>query len=201
LAVTGMSNALGTLPPLRELIDAAHGVGAFGLIDGAQLVPHQAVNVSELGCDFLTFSGHKMLGPTASGGLYGTAELLDAMDPFLGGGEMIMEVFPDHSTYKEPPLKFEAGTMNIAQEVGLAASRPRPGHRSTSTTRRKTSTPCSTGSRRRRRSSASRLDGGDNRNRRNAWHSTISTRKRSSTTTRAPGTNGTSRAQSSRARG
>jgi len=78
--------------------------------------------VTDLDCDFLTFSGHKMLGPTASGGLYGRAELLDAMDPFLGGGEMIMEVFPDRSTFKEPPYKFEAGTMNIAQEVGLAAA-------------------------------------------------------------------------------
>jgi cysteine desulfurase/selenocysteine lyase len=122
LAVTGMSNALGTLPPLRELIDAAHAVGAVVLIDGAQLVPHLAVNVGDLDCDFLTFSGHKMLGPTASGGLYGRPELLEAMDPFLGGGEMIMEVFPDHSTFKEPPLKFEAGTMNIAQQIGLAAA-------------------------------------------------------------------------------
>ncbi len=122
LAMTGMSNALGTLPPLRELADAAHAVGAVVLVDGAQLVPHHAVDVVELGCDFLTFSGHKMLGPTASGGLFGRAELLDAMDPFLGGGEMIMEVFPDRSTFKDPPYKFEAGTMNIAQEVGLAAA-------------------------------------------------------------------------------
>ncbi len=119
LAVTGMSNALGTFPPLRELIDAAHAVGAIVLVDGAQFVPHRAVDVVDLGCDFLTFSGHKMLGPTASGGLYGRAELLDAMDPFLGGGEMIFEVFPDHSTFKEPPYKFEAGTMNLAQQVGL----------------------------------------------------------------------------------
>jgi cysteine desulfurase / selenocysteine lyase len=119
LAVTGMSNALGTFPPLRELIDAAHAVGAIVLVDGAQFVPHHAVDVVDLGCDFLTFSGHKMLGPTASGGLYGRADLLDAMDPFLGGGEMILEVFPDHSTFKEPPYKFEAGTMNLAQQVGL----------------------------------------------------------------------------------
>jgi cysteine desulfurase / selenocysteine lyase len=122
LAVTGMSNALGTLPPLRELIDAAHGVGAVVLVDGAQLVPHHAVNVTDLDCDFLTFSGHKMLGPTASGGLYGRPELLEAMDPFLGGGEMIMEVYPDRSTFKDPPYKFEAGTMNIAQEIGLGAA-------------------------------------------------------------------------------
>jgi cysteine desulfurase/selenocysteine lyase len=122
LAVTGMSNALGTLPPLRELIDAAHAVGAVVLVDGAQLVPHNPVNVADLNCDFLTFSGHKMLGPTASGGLYGRPEILDAMDPFLGGGEMIMEVFHDRSTFKAPPLKFEAGTMNIAQQVGLGAA-------------------------------------------------------------------------------
>ena len=120
LALTGMSNALGTLPPLRELIDAAHAVGAIVLIDGAQLVPHHPVDVVDLDCDFLAFSGHKMLGPTASGGLYGKLELLEAMDPFLGGGEMIMEVLPDRSTFKEPPLKFEAGTMNIAQQVALA---------------------------------------------------------------------------------
>ena len=122
LAVTGMSNALGTFPPLRELIDAAHAVGAIVLVDGAQFVPHRAVDVCDLGCDFLTFSGHKMLGPTASGGLYGRAELLDAMDPFLGGGEMILEVYPDRSTFKEPPYKFEAGTMNLAQQVGLGAA-------------------------------------------------------------------------------
>jgi cysteine desulfurase/selenocysteine lyase len=121
-AVTGQSNVLGTLPPLKELASAAHAVGAIVVVDGAQLVPHNPVDVIDLGIDFLTISGHKMLGPTASGGLYGRRELLDAMDPFLGGGEMIMEVFPDHSTYKEPPHKFEAGTMNIAQEIGLAAA-------------------------------------------------------------------------------
>jgi cysteine desulfurase / selenocysteine lyase len=122
LAVTGQSNVLGTLPPLKELASAAHAVGAIVVVDGAQLVPHNPVDVMDLGIDFLTISGHKMLGPTASGGLYGRRELLDAMDPFLGGGEMIMEVFPDHSTYKEPPHKFEAGTMNIAQEIGLTAA-------------------------------------------------------------------------------
>jgi cysteine desulfurase/selenocysteine lyase len=122
LAITGQSNVLGTLPPLKELASAAHAVGAIVVVDGAQLVPHNPVDVIDLGIDFLTISGHKMLGPTASGGLYGRRELLDAMDPFLGGGEMIMEVFPDHSTYKEPPHKFEAGTMNIAQEIGLAAA-------------------------------------------------------------------------------
>lgn len=119
LAVTGMSNVLGTMPPLRRLADAAHAVGAVILVDGAQLVPHAKVDVVELGVDFLTISGHKMLGPTASGGLYGRRELLERMGPFLGGGEMIREVFLDRSTYKEIPWKFEAGTMNIAQEVVL----------------------------------------------------------------------------------
>src|SRR5712691_9576243 len=122
VAVTGMSNVLGTLPPIRELTDAAHAVGAAVLVDGAQLVPHVPVDVQALDVDFLTVSGHKMLGPTASGGLYGKREQLDRMDPFLGGGEMIMEVFPDRSTFKEPPWKFEAGTMNIAQEIGLGGA-------------------------------------------------------------------------------
>jgi cysteine desulfurase / selenocysteine lyase len=122
LAITGQSNVLGTLPPVKELAAAAHAVGAIAVVDGAQLVPHNAVDVQALGIDALTISGHKMLGPTASGGLYGTPDLLDRMDPFLGGGEMIVEVYPDHSTYKAPPQKFEAGTMNIAQEVGLGAA-------------------------------------------------------------------------------
>jgi cysteine desulfurase/selenocysteine lyase len=122
VGVTGQSNVLGTLTPLREIAEIAHDVGARVLVDGAQFVSHNPVNVSELDVDFLTFSGHKMLGPTASGGLYGRRELLEEMDPFLGGGEMIQEVFPDRSTYKEPPWKFEAGTPAIAQAVGLGAA-------------------------------------------------------------------------------
>jgi cysteine desulfurase / selenocysteine lyase len=122
LAVTGQSNVLGTLPPLKELTLAAHAVGAIVVVDGAQLVPHNPVDVQDLGMDVLTVSGHKMLGPTASGGLYGRPELLEAMDPFLGGGEMIMEVHRDRSTYKAPPHRFEAGTMNIAEEIGLGAA-------------------------------------------------------------------------------
>jgi cysteine desulfurase/selenocysteine lyase len=121
-AVTGMSNSLGTLTPVRRLADAAHAVGAVLVVDGAQLVPHVPVNVEELGCDFLTISGHKMLGPTASGGFYGRRELLEEMDPFLGGGHMIHEVFHEYSTWNEVPGKFEGGTMNIAQEIGLAAA-------------------------------------------------------------------------------
>jgi cysteine desulfurase / selenocysteine lyase len=122
VAVSGQSNVIGTFSPVREIAEMAHEAGARILVDGAQFVSHNPVDVTELDVDFLTISGHKMLGPTASGGLYGRLELLEEMDPFLGGGEMIQEVFPDHSTYKEPPWKFEAGTMNVAQSVGLAAA-------------------------------------------------------------------------------
>src|ERR671918_198326 len=122
VCVTGQSNVLGTLPPLRDIAELAHEVGALVLVDGAQFVSHNPVNVGELDIDFLTISGHKMLGPTASGGLYARPGLLEEMGPFLGGGEMISEVHRDHSTYKEPPWKFEAGTMNIAQSVGLGAA-------------------------------------------------------------------------------
>jgi cysteine desulfurase/selenocysteine lyase len=122
LAVSGMSNSLGTLPPLPQLIAAAHAVGALVLVDGAQLVPHVPVDVTALDVDFLTISGHKMLGPTASGGLYGKIEHLESMDVFLGGGHMIEEVFHDRSTWNAVPFKFEAGTMNIAQEVALGAA-------------------------------------------------------------------------------
>jgi cysteine desulfurase / selenocysteine lyase len=122
VAVSGQSNVIGTFTPIREIAEMAHEAGARILVDGAQFVSHNHVDVAELDVDFLTISGHKMLGPTASGGLYGRLELLEEMDPFLGGGEMIQEVFPDHSTYKDPPWKFEAGTMNVAQSVGLAAA-------------------------------------------------------------------------------
>jgi cysteine desulfurase / selenocysteine lyase len=122
VGVTGMSNSLGTLPPLKQLIDAAHVVGALVLVDGAQLVPHVPVDVTALDCDFLTISGHKMLGPTASGGLYGKLDVLERMDAFLSGGHMIDEVFHDRSTWNVVPYKFEAGTMNIAQEVALGAA-------------------------------------------------------------------------------
>jgi cysteine desulfurase / selenocysteine lyase len=122
VGITGQSNVLGTLPRLHEIADIAHDAGAKVLVDGAQFVSHNPVNVTELDVDFLTISGHKMLAPTASGGLYAKLELLEEMDPFLGGGEMISEVYPDYSTYKEPPWKYEAGTMNIAQSVGLGAA-------------------------------------------------------------------------------
>ncbi|HEX9892245.1 MAG TPA: cysteine desulfurase [Actinomycetota bacterium] len=122
VAVSGQSNVLGTLPPLRDIAALAHDAGAKVLVDGAQFVSHNPVDVAALDVDFLTFSGHKMLGPTGSGGLYGRRELLEAMGPYHGGGEMIMEVYPDRSTYKEPPFKFEAGTPPIAQAVGLGAA-------------------------------------------------------------------------------
>ena len=120
LAVTGMSNALGTITPLRELIVAAHAVGALVLVDAAQMAPHLAADVDALDADFFAFSGHKMLGPTASGGLLAKREHLEAMDPMFGGGDMIREVFHDHATWNDVPYRFEAGPMQVAQQVGLA---------------------------------------------------------------------------------
>jgi cysteine desulfurase/selenocysteine lyase len=122
LAVSGMSNALGTITPLRQLIDDAHAVGALVCVDAAQLAPHLPIDVVALDCDFLALSGHKMLGPTSSGCLYGKPELLEAMAPMMGGGEMISEVFHDRTTFKPVPYKFEAGTMQIAQQIGLGTA-------------------------------------------------------------------------------
>jgi len=100
----------------------AKKAGAVTAIDGAQAVPHMPVKISELGCDFYAFSGHKMLGPTGIGVLYGRKELLESIDPFHGGGEMIREVFLDHATWNDVPFKFEAGTVNIADTIGLRAA-------------------------------------------------------------------------------
>jgi len=122
VAVTGQSNVLGTITPIQRIADLAHAAGARLLVDGAQMVSHLPVDVGALDVDFLTFSGHKMLGPTGSGGLYGRPELLEEMGPYHGGGEMILEVFHDHSTYKPAPYRFEAGTPPIAQAVGLGAA-------------------------------------------------------------------------------
>ena len=122
LGVTAMSNALGTITPLRQLVDAAHAVGAIVVVDAAQAAPHMALDADALDVDFLAFSGHKMLGPTASGGLLAKREHLDRLQPMFGGGDMIREVFHDHATWNDVPYRFEAGTMQIAQQVGLAAA-------------------------------------------------------------------------------
>lgn len=119
LAVTHVSNVLGTINPVKDLIAKAHAVGAVVLIDGAQAVPHLSVNVADLDCDFYAFSSHKMLGPTGVGVLYGKAYHLETMPPFLGGGEMIMEVHRDYSTWKPIPHKFEAGTPNIGGVIAF----------------------------------------------------------------------------------
>lgn len=122
VAVTMMSNVLGTINPIPRVVEAAHAVGALVLVDGAQGVPHLKTDVVAMGCDFLTLSGHKMLGPTGSGALWARAELLEAMPPYMGGGEMILEVWLDRATYNDIPFKFEAGTPTIAQAVGLGAA-------------------------------------------------------------------------------
>jgi cysteine desulfurase/selenocysteine lyase len=115
------SNVLG-INPVREAADLAHQYGAIMIVDGAQSVPNMPVDVTELGCDFLAFSGHKMMGPTGIGVLWGKPELLEAMDPFLGGGEMISRVTLEESTWNELPYKFEAGTPNIADAIALGAA-------------------------------------------------------------------------------
>jgi cysteine desulfurase/selenocysteine lyase len=122
VALTMMSNVLGTLPPVAEMIAQARAAGALVLLDGAQAVPHTAVDVRTLDCDFLAFSGHKMLGPTGIGVLWGRRELLEAMPPFLGGGDMIREVHLEGSTWNDLPWKFEAGTPAILEAVGLGAA-------------------------------------------------------------------------------
>jgi cysteine desulfurase / selenocysteine lyase len=122
VAIGHVSNALGTINPVREMIDAAHAVGAVVLIDGAQAVPHLVVDVQALGCDFYVFSSHKMFGPTGTGILYGRRELLEAMPPYRGGGDMIASVTFEKTAYNVVPYKFEAGTPNIAGVVGLGAA-------------------------------------------------------------------------------
>jgi cysteine desulfurase/selenocysteine lyase len=122
LAVSAMSNVLGTLTPVRQLADAAHAAGALVLVDAAQYVPHVPTDVAALGADFFGFTGHKMLGPTGIGCLWARADLLEAMPPFLGGGEMIRDVRLDGFSTNDVPWKFEAGTPPIAEAVGLAAA-------------------------------------------------------------------------------
>ena len=119
VSVVHMSNVLGTVNPVAEIARRAHAVGAKVLVDGAQSVPHLPIDVQAMDCDFLAFSGHKMCGPTGIGVLYGRREILEAMPPFLGGGDMIKEVFLESATWNELPWKFEAGTPAIAQAIGL----------------------------------------------------------------------------------
>jgi cysteine desulfurase/selenocysteine lyase len=120
--VTSVSNVLGTINPIRRLTDAAHAAGALILVDGAQHAPHMPLDVAALGCDFFGVTGHKMLGPTGIGAMWARAELLEAMPPFLGGGEMIRDVRLDGFTTNDVPWKFEAGTPPIAEAVGLSAA-------------------------------------------------------------------------------
>jgi len=117
-----VSNAMGTINPAREMVAAAKKAGAMVLVDGAQSTPHQPVDVRGLGCDFYAFSGHKMLGPTGAGILYGRRDLLEAMDPFMAGGDMIKTVRVEGTTYHDLPWKFEAGTQAIAEVIGLGAA-------------------------------------------------------------------------------
>ena len=122
VAFTHVSNTLGTINPVAEMTRKAHEAGALVLIDGAQAVPHLPVDVAAIGCDFYVFSGHKALGPTGSGVLWGRRELLDAMPPFMGGGDMIREVHLRRSEWNDIPWKFEAGTPDISAQIGLGAA-------------------------------------------------------------------------------
>jgi cysteine desulfurase / selenocysteine lyase len=122
VTLTGMSNVLGTMPPVRQIADMAHANGSRVVVDAAQLVPHAPVDVSELGADFVAFSGHKMLGPTGIGVLWGRMDALNEMEPFEGGGEMISDVTLQDSTWAAIPHRFEAGTPPIIEAVGLHAA-------------------------------------------------------------------------------
>ncbi len=119
VAVTQMSNVLGTINPVKKISQIAHNVGALFLIDGSQGVPHFGINVTDVNCDFLAFTAHKMLGPTGVGVLYGKKEILEAMDPFISGGSMILEVWQDRATWNKVPYKYEAGTPNIADVIAF----------------------------------------------------------------------------------
>ncbi|MCA9899877.1 MAG: cysteine desulfurase [Ardenticatenaceae bacterium] len=119
---TAVSNVFGTVNPVKQLVDAAHNVGALAMVDAAQAVPHMPVDVQAWDCDFLAFSGHKMCGPTGIGILYGKRHILEAMPPFMGGGDMIRRVTLEGSTWADLPHKFEAGTPSIAEGIGLGAA-------------------------------------------------------------------------------
>jgi cysteine desulfurase/selenocysteine lyase len=122
VCVTHVSNVLGTINPVKDIGRVAHRFGALFLVDAAQSVPHMPVDVQDIDCDFAAFSGHKMLGPTGIGVLYGKAEQLDGMPPFLAGGEMIREVHTTGASWKDLPYRFEAGTPNISGAIGLGAA-------------------------------------------------------------------------------
>ncbi|GKT11682.1 MAG: cysteine desulfurase/selenocysteine lyase [Thiomicrorhabdus sp.] len=122
LSVTHMSNALGSINPIKEMVEIAHSVGAKVMVDGAQATPHMAVDVQDLGCDFYALSGHKMYGPTGIGVLYAKEALLEAMPPYQGGGDMIYSVTFEKTEYNVLPYKFEAGTPHISGSIGLAAA-------------------------------------------------------------------------------
>ncbi len=122
VALTHVSNVLGTITPVEQVCAAAHSAGARVLVDGAQSVPHMPVDVQRIGCDFLAFSGHKMLGPTGIGALYVAPDALGELEPFLRGGEMVLEVTYEKASWAPPPMKFEAGTPNIADAIALGAA-------------------------------------------------------------------------------
>ena len=122
VTVVHMSNSLGTINPVKELGVKARAVGAAFLVDGAQSVPHMPVDVQDIDCDFLAFSGHKMLGPTGIGALYARREVLERMEPFLVGGEMVLQVTYEDASWNELPMRFEAGTPNVADAIGLGAA-------------------------------------------------------------------------------
>jgi cysteine desulfurase / selenocysteine lyase len=122
VAFTQVSNALGTVTPAREMIEIAHRWGATVVLDGAQAVSHMPVDVQALDCDFYVFSGHKVFAPTGIGAVFGKRALLDAMPPWQGGGNMIRDVTFEHTSYQDPPWKFEAGTGNIADAAGMATA-------------------------------------------------------------------------------
>ena len=122
VAVNHVSNALGTINPIKEITQKAHAVGARVLIDGAQSTPHIKLDVRDIDCDFYTFSGHKMYGPSGIGGVYGKMEVWEEMPPYVTGGDMIMQVTLEKTTYAKPPARFEAGTPPITQVMGLGAA-------------------------------------------------------------------------------
>ena len=122
VSIVHVSNALGTINPVKELCEKAHQVGALFVLDGAQSVPHMSVDVQDIGCDFFVFSGHKMMGPTGIGVLYGKMEILEEMDPVFTGGEMVLEVTYEKASWADIPMKFEAGTPNIADSIALGTA-------------------------------------------------------------------------------